>query len=81
MGIVELNNEKNKLYIHSNILFYGNQATQLLVDQCVRRKLSFTVAFLHKEVRYTHLHFVAFYHIRRNGSASDNKTVWENLRL
>ncbi len=35
MGIVELNNEKNKLYIHSNILFYGNQATQLLVDQCV----------------------------------------------
>ncbi len=35
MGIVELNNQTNKLYIHSNILFYGAQATQALVEQCV----------------------------------------------
>jgi hypothetical protein len=35
MGIIELTSETKKLYIHSNILFYGAQATQELVDQCV----------------------------------------------
>jgi hypothetical protein len=35
MGTVELNNSDKKIFIHSNILFYGNQATQELVDQCV----------------------------------------------
>jgi hypothetical protein len=35
MGTIELNNQTNTLYIYSNILFYGAQATQALVDQCV----------------------------------------------
>jgi hypothetical protein len=35
MGIIELNNSEKKILIHSNILFYGNQATQDLVNQCV----------------------------------------------
>jgi hypothetical protein len=35
MGIVELVQATKKIFIHSNILFYGNQATQALVDQCV----------------------------------------------
>ncbi|MBL0145126.1 MAG: peptidase M10 [Chitinophagaceae bacterium] len=35
MGTIELNQSDNKLFIYSNILFYGNQATQELVDQCV----------------------------------------------
>lgn len=35
MGTIELNNADKKIFIHSNILFYGNQATQELVDQCV----------------------------------------------
>lgn len=35
MGTIELNITEEKIYIHSNILFYGNQATQELVEQCV----------------------------------------------
>ena len=35
MGTIELNKTNKTLHIHSNILFYGAQATQQLVDQCV----------------------------------------------
>jgi hypothetical protein len=34
MGILELDTYAKQLFIHSNILLYGNLATQELVDQC-----------------------------------------------